>query len=279
MKHLFQEFDHVYTIGENACKIVNVFFPIDCKNNCPFCTTKKWYEDANEKRWKKNFEVVLKSQPNIIVITGGEPMADLDFLHSMLMDILFETPKTTVYLNTSYIGNNATKSAFVSLMNRFYSNNVIGGVNISRHMPMDIEFFDLFEFPIRINAVIKNDGQVAQAIELINFFKDFKNATLVLREDYARINRNNLYDFSSDVLKLLTENYTLKEHQYCHFCSNFTFEMKCNPLKIRYHRGTNTTSAQIGTLKEHMELVLAPNGIIYSDWDGSTDGVDELLTT
>lgn len=197
----------------------------------------------------------------------------------MLKDISCVSPQTTVYVNTSYIGDNDRKLQFVFLMNYFHSNNLVGGVNISRHSPMDIEFLEKFQFPIRINAVLKDNGQVEQSAELIDYFKDFKNATLVLREDYARINRVNLYDFSSEVLKYLTSNFNLKEHQYCHFCSNFTFEMPNNPLKIRYHRGTNTTSAEIGVLKEHMELVLAPNGIIYSDWDGSTDGVDELLTT
>lgn len=101
-KHIFQEFDHVYKIGESACKIVNIFFPNDCENNCPFCTTKEWYKDINYEKWKESFNKVIKSKSDIIVITGGEPISDIKLLDNMLSEINFLPNMTKVYVNASW---------------------------------------------------------------------------------------------------------------------------------------------------------------------------------
>ena len=269
MKHIFQEFDHVYTM-DKPCKIVNVFAPFDCNQNCVFCSTKEWYKDANYEKWKISLNKVIYSKPNILIITGGEPLLYLDELNEILK-MSITCPE--VYINTSF---NTNTREFVTLANDFFRKGNLKGVNISRHYPAEIPFIDKMDFPIRINAVLEESNPVVQVKSLIDYYKNCK-ATLTLRENYTKINRANLYDFNGEVLRYLTENYLLIEQQYCHFCSNFTFMIPNSKLKIRYHRGTNLTSAKIGTITEHMELVLAPNGIIYSDWDKTTEGVEELL--
>ena len=138
--------------------------------------------------------------------------------------------------------------------------------------------------PIRINWVMPENVDLLLVEHISEHFFNYVgiienygyDITLVLREDYRNITRENLFDFNNPVLNFLTEKFELVSHQYCHFCCNFNFRTP-GKLKIRYHRGTNNTSAKIGSLTEHMELILAPNGEIYTDWDMSKEGLYELL--
>lgn len=282
-KHLFQPFDYTYDISK-GCKIVNVFFPQDCENNCPFCTTKSWYKDTNIDKWWISLIKVMTSEPDIVIITGGEPLSN----HQLLKEVVFLIRKLgkdnlELYINTSPTEEMIDHGLFPFINENF------NGLNFSAHnfnMTDTLLRYFIYNLniPIRINYVLPENVDLQFVEDIIEHFYNYVMAirnhgydtTLVLREDYRNITRENLFDFNTPVLNFLTEKYELVSHQYCHFCCNFNFRT-LSKLKIRYHRGTNNTSAKIGSLTEHMELILAPNGEIYTDWDMSKEGLDELI--
>ena len=84
--------------GNLACTI---FVPYDCDNNCPFCTSKAMYGELKDK-----FNVdeiinkikVLNLNDNIqeYVLTGGEPLANLELLKKII-----EPMQKRVFINTT----------------------------------------------------------------------------------------------------------------------------------------------------------------------------------
>jgi organic radical activating enzyme len=84
-----------YKIGRDNFALT-IFMPVDCKNGCSFCTSKKDYQ-VNKPDFTKVFDAISEiGRYDIpfsdIVITGGEPFADitgvtkfLGVLHHLLM--------------------------------------------------------------------------------------------------------------------------------------------------------------------------------------------------
>lgn len=276
-QHFFPEDEALYHFGTSPNSIVNVFVPYDCYFHCPFCTTKEWYKDINIGKWWESFNRVLRNKPKVIMLTGGEPITDLEFLDQILVAIdksNFPAKQTSVYVNTSFIGATGyLEKAACVLIDHHMS---IKGINISRHKPSEISHREWLRgiIPIRVNILIQ--GENFNPVEHIKFWAG-KHVEISFREDYKNVTQASLFDFSSPVLKYLTENCILQSTNYCHFCNNLTFWDARNNLSIRYHRGLPYTSAKIGTLAEHMEAILAPNGELYSDWDCSSEGIDALL--
>lgn len=73
---------------------LTVFVPVDCKNNCPFCTSKKNY--TTHKPDGKAMTAAINGLMDTkafafpdVVITGGEPFADPELLKD-LIDFLNE---------------------------------------------------------------------------------------------------------------------------------------------------------------------------------------------
>ena len=72
-----------YVVGRSNLALT-IFVPYDCPNHCPFCTSKDDYKDTST----FSLDEIIKSIRNIaylpqitdIVITGGEPFADLKSL-------------------------------------------------------------------------------------------------------------------------------------------------------------------------------------------------------
>lgn len=270
IRHTFQPYDYTYNM-QNTCKIVNVFFPENCTNNCSFCTTKEWYKNIDKNKWWDNLDKILCGFPEIIIITGGEPLINHEELYKIVTYIRTFDPgnsRLKLYLNTSWI-DSMVDNDIIKFINYNFD-----GINISRHQPGRIKLFNKIKVPIRINCIITPKFAPQKYID---YYID-KKVELVFREDYRNITRENLFNFDSPVLKYLTSHYELVSHQYCHFCCNFNFITQ-KELKIRYHRGINTTSTKIGTITEHMELILAPNGEIYTDWNKTKKGLKELINS
>ena len=81
---------------------VTMFVPYDCNNCCPFCVNKEDYRDTssfNLDRCYRSLDLLDKILPhNDIVLTGGEPLADLDALQDILDHI---KDGHHVYINTT----------------------------------------------------------------------------------------------------------------------------------------------------------------------------------
>ena len=276
--HFFQENEAVYEFGKDVNKIVNIFTPYDCNKRCIFCTTKSWYKRRSRdymKLWERNFQRILNNKPNIIVLTGGEVFSNLDWLDNTLLRIRNSGVKC-VYVNTSFIGSKADIESYLTIIERYRG--IIRGVNISRHGKNDtIPFLEtLLDITnVRINIIINDKTDIN---DYLANWKSHPRAELSFREDYKKITKQKLFKGDAKVLMQLTKCKELKlfSTNYCHFCCNYTFKRN-NGQSVRYHRGTMLTSMMIGSHREHMEIILAPNGKIYTDWDKSSDGIDELL--
>ena len=92
-----------YIVGRNNLAIT-IFVPYDCPNHCPFCTSKDDYKDTSDFSLTKildSAKEVLDNLPPIrdIVITGGEPFADLNQLQTIL-DVCAQYKKY-IFINTT----------------------------------------------------------------------------------------------------------------------------------------------------------------------------------
>lgn len=264
MKTILAINEEEYIIGKNSGKMVSMFFPEDCRQNCTFCTTKHLYKDINKTKFKKTLLKIAKSDIEEVIFTGGEPLLNI----SLLKEYLEIVKNKTVYINTYFL-DNIDKA--IEIFN-IYNN--IKGINISRHSLDTINIDKILQIdkPIRINIV---NYKISDIYKYVNLWKNYKNIELTFREDYRTVNANNIYDFQTDTLIYLTTNYDLYSQVYCHVCNKYMFKLK-NGFVIRYHRGLPNTRIKIGVLTEIQEFVVFPNGKLCTDWDGTTNGLKEI---
>ena len=83
---------------------VTMFVPYDCNNACPFCVNKKEYRDTSGfdlNRCYQALDLMDRIFPhNDVVLTGGEPLAELDSLQDILDHI---NEGHHIYINTTKI--------------------------------------------------------------------------------------------------------------------------------------------------------------------------------
>jgi organic radical activating enzyme len=255
-----------YINGKDEGKMISAFFPCDCNKNCTFCTTKHLYKDVNVNKFRETLINVIDSDIEEIVFTGGEPLSNLNLLEEFL--VLSKNKK--VYINTCF---NQNIEEAVILIN---SHKNILGVNISRHDYSDNlykEYIKQINCNVRINVVNYDPENIPLYISQWNNLKEDLNITF--REDYRNVNIENMYNFNTPTLNYLTLNYKFYSQVYCHVCNKYMFKTDDGFL-IRYHRGLNNTRIKIGVLTEIQEFVLFPNGNLYTDWDGTNNGLIEI---
>ena len=155
---------------------LTVFVPYDCRNKCPFCSSKETYRTHRPsmdnvkyqlKRVLTEFDYPIKD----VVFTGGEPMADVDGLKE-LIDLV--PLQYNIYINTTFTNRNIDE--FVAFVNECSK---IKGINIYRHsetyeqdcaLLCDIATDDkiaMIQKPVRINCVVKNQN-ISKVIERWN---------------------------------------------------------------------------------------------------------------
>ena len=141
---------------------VTMFAPYDCNNSCPFCVNKKEYRDTSSfsiKRCYDALNIMDRIFPeNDVVLTGGEPLADLDALQGILDHI---NPSHHVYINTTLPTNEKnTEEVVAAFLNRNASK--ISCVNVSRHLKHYVkecsdDIFSMLKVRHRINCVVFDD--------------------------------------------------------------------------------------------------------------------------
>ena len=89
---------------------LTVFVPWDCGHHCPFCTTKSEYEtkypaekiDYFFGRQKESLRRMLEyGFVDSVVLTGGEPLADLERLDELVSIVRRSSGNVKIYANTS----------------------------------------------------------------------------------------------------------------------------------------------------------------------------------
>ena len=102
--------------------------PYNCGRKCPFCESRKMYDTLNVSL-DKTLEVLRRiadSDIEDIMITGGEPCDNLDYLGKML-DILKDK---IVYVNTLFPSESAKD--ITHMFDVEYP--CVKGINVSRHL-------------------------------------------------------------------------------------------------------------------------------------------------
>lgn len=254
---------------------VTIMMPFDCPNNCPFCESKKEYAknrpsldgviNAVKRIFRDNNTLDIPE----VVITGGEPMANILALRKIINAIPSDKD---IYINTTCLRYNFED--FVALVN---SDPQIKGVNISRHSVTYEEdckilhgiapddWLSKFEKSVRINCVIKDRKH--------SFFRgvisrwEGKGVELSFREDFNTMTAEELHNPYSHSLPYVA---TVKEylgHTFCKVCDTTSFRSYRGTV-IRYHKGIKNTLVYLGEDKyEINDIIVRQDGQVFCDWD------------
>ena len=248
---------------------VTMFVPYDCKNACPFCVNKKEYRDTSAfdlQRCYRSLDLLDRVFPhNDVVLTGGEPLADLEALQDILDHI---SDGHHVYINTTLpVDENQTIEEVAAILNKYKDK--IDCMNVSRHLDHYVkecpdEIFDLLEFPHRINCVVFESASKPETRDrLIAVLDRFKGHEVQLRANYSYLTLDNVFDTENDQLYQLINDiceykYDLEKER---FRTGFVFER--DGSKITYHK-TLPFAKVDGTVGD---IIIRQTGRIYDDWN------------
>lgn len=276
---------------------ITIFAPYDCNNNCPFCVNKKEYKENptfDLDKVLKSLEKLHNITPRCdIVITGGEPFADISKLRRILYKIRELNQKSLrphkVFINTTLPLINKNHYPILSTIGDFMD--TITGLNVSRHVNGYVdnsadEFFKYFldVIPIRINTVLANINEAKDyKTKIYDKYKGFFAVKgFQVRDDYTKVIEPNLYVPSDEMIEFLyvhklIEYPMLSEAKRFYnenmiYSNDFRWNVKIND-KISYHR-TLPYSCIEGSgrspfeyYKEINDIIINPRGEILDDWN------------
>ena len=265
----------MYKVPKNGAT-VTIFAPYDCGNNCPFCVNKKEYKENPNFNLVEVINSIVRMDwitPNCdFVITGGEPLADLDKFELLVLKIKELNLKGSnhkLFINTTL----PIKREDIDRINKF--KDTITCINISRHInkyvkECDDEFIRLLEVPVRINCVLYTEKEALYADRLINRFRDFENVTgIQFRDNYIGVGAKNLYNFYdnerlNNLLKVLGVKF---DNTKIHF-NSFRWDYKVleAPL-VKFHRTMCYSKVRHSDSIEINDVIINPRGDILDDWN------------
>lgn len=272
-----------YKVGRSNLA-VTIFVPYDCPNKCVFCTSKDDYGDTS------NFSLtdILISIQNVcklkqvrdIVVTGGEPFADLEQLQAIL-DTCYPFMKN-VYINTTLPCKSEEEGhKLLEFIEKNYSEHKINGLNISRHMLIKTNYEDdrliaimHTKYPrlkLRINSVLL--GVNAEEDNVNSFIAKYSPIvnSINFRGDYTKIkDQNDLRGLDHPVLDIL---FTNRELDYlgsggCLVCNNNDFYHKDSKTYVSLHRGYEHSMVVKNYNYILNDIIIKQDGSILADWDG-----------
>lgn len=268
-----------YVVGRNNLALT-IFVPYDCPNNCPFCTSKKDYKDSKnfnlDKILKSIKQIAYLNQIKDIVITGGEPFADLNKLQIILNEC--KKYNKRIFINTTLPVRDEEEK--LEIFNFVLKNEkIITGLNISRHMMIKTKLEDdsLIEslynntkISIRINSVLLDvKAEQERVREFIFKYSKYVNS-INFRGDYTKIkDQNDLRDLDNPLLQILFNTYEL---QYlssggCLVCNNNDFFLYDKGVYVSYHRGYEHSLVVQGNYYIINDIIIKQDGRILMDWD------------
>lgn len=252
---------------------VTVFAPYDCKNNCPFCVNKKEYKDNptfDIDKVEDSMMIMNVVSPNCdFVITGGEPLADLnlfDRIVNLVRKMNTAGAHHKLFVNTTL----PVKAEDIFQLNSYAD--VITGFNISRHIGKYThengrELIDLLRIPVRINCVLYN---VKDVDGIWDFIDEYDGYAIQFRENYLGIYPYNVYS-SSKIFDALYEKFEKKIEgftTYHYQRDTFRWSVELVP-NIYFHR--TACFSTVWTKDGHQmvnDVIIDPRGEILSDWNG-----------
>lgn len=255
---------------------VTVFVPYDCPNNCPFCVNKAEYANAKDFSLEKicnSIRTINEITPYCdFVFTGGEPLANLDGLYTMLSFI----PTThKVYINTSLPAQKDGGEQLLTFLNK--QKDKITCINVSRHLRHFVqeapdEILSKLPIPFRINCVLFDDYPKEKLLPFIERFKGIPGANIQLRFDYTKTTPENLYDEDDDPIIADVKKFAkFTGLDGCRMRCGFHYDY--DGLSIVYHK-----TLPYSTIKEVdpedgkeydilYDILIKQNGDFHSDWN------------
>lgn len=247
-----------------------IFVPWDCNNHCKFCTSKAMYKtrecsmDAILYQIKKiNENPVIKE----FVLTGGEPLADINKLQ-----ILLDAIEKPVYVNTTF-PLTENKDEII----KFLNNSNIAGINISRHIHQSFyenvlpftEFYKI-KIPIKMNVVISQKFDINEFMEFIEPLRclNLDKFLICLRADYRNITKDNLKN-RDDVFDSLMDKFEYLYSGGCMVCNDDRFYD--DDFTISYHRGMEQSLVSYGRRRYVNDVIVTIDGMVYPDWNFVSD--------
>lgn len=281
--------DKKYVVGRNNLA-VTIFVPYDCPNHCPFCTSKDEYKDNTLFSMESILESVSKFKyfPQIkdIVITGGEPFADLDQL-AVIINHIKDFGKH-IYINTTLsIIKEGHDEAIYSFLKEYEG--IINGLNISRHMMVPTHnekdslikkiYDNIPSIKLRINSVLFDLAKEKEkVISFINKYND-KVDSISFRGDYTKVvDQNTLRGLDHPILDVLFEDRSLEYlgSGGCLVCNNNDFYQPSSDTYVCLHRGYEHSLVKKGHNLILNDIIIKQDGRILFDWDGELLDIELL---
>lgn len=262
-----------YLVTNPKGATVTIFAPYDCKNNCPFCVNKKEYKDNpifDIDKVEDSMMIMNVVSPNCdFVITGGEPLADLnlfDRIVSLVRKMNAAGAHHKLFVNTTL----PVKVEDIFRLNSYAD--VITGFNISRHIGKYThengrKLIDLLKIPVRINCVLYN---VKDVDGIWDFIDEYDGYAIQFRENYLGIYPYNVYS-PSKIFDALYDKFAEKIEDFTtyHYSKDtFRWSVEMVP-NIYFHR--TACFSTVWTKDGHQmvnDVIIDPRGEILSDWNG-----------
>lgn len=264
-----------YKTRKGGCT-VTVFVPYDCKNNCPFCINKAEYKDMTGFSLGKiceSIELMDSITPECdFVFTGGEPLADLKALQTMLDRI----PKTHhIYINTTLpVSEHQTAEEVLEFAER--NKDKISCINVSRHMQRYVaesndELLAKLPVPFRINCVLYKDYPKESLVPFIERFRKIPGANIQFRFDYTATTPENLYDREHD--KIIHDLNSIAKYtglDGCRMRCGFHYDYK--GMEMVYHKTLPYSTIVEEDPKDRLtynilyDILIKQTGEIHADW-------------
>ena len=255
---------------------VTVFVPYDCRNHCPFCINKQEYADMSGFSLEKICQSIRRMDaitPRCdFVFTGGEPMANLESLQTML-DCIPATHR--IFINTTLpVFEDQSPDDILSFFER--NKHKVTCVNISRHMQKYVEespdeLIGALPLPARVNCVLWKNYPSGQLPDFVRRWKG-RHVSIQFRYDYTDTTPENLYREEDDnILRDLKKYFTYKGLDGCRMRNGYHFEFE--GIEITYHKtlpySTITETGPDGVTYDILyDVIIKQNGDIHSDWTG-----------
>ncbi len=270
-----------YRVGRDNMS-ATIFIPVDCGNNCPFCTTKQLYlKHADKFNIKEiiNKIKLLNKNPYIkeFVITGGEPLANLDILKQII-----DAAQRRCFINTTMPRN----IDFHNVIDYINSEDKIEGISVSRHpssclyndtiIKQDIIYLPLIKKHVRINMVLSNgfDSHIENFFASKAYSELYSKFSINLRADYRKITDYTLKN-RDEVTNKLYMRYNPLGANGCLVCYSEAYEDKKFGNIISYHRGLEHSHVVMQDGDNILEIVndciIMFDGTVYKDWDFISD--------
>lgn len=273
--------DKKYIVGRNNLAIT-IFVPYDCPNHCPFCTSKSDYKDMGDFSLPNILEsldkVLVFPQIRDVVITGGEPFADLEKL-GIILNALIGKGKH-VYINTTLpIAREGDLEAIYKFIKDH--KDIINGLNISRHMLITTNYENdyliqlihntLPNISLRINSVLLDlKSETNRVNDFIDKYASMVNS-ISFRGDYTKIvDQNTLRGLDHPILDVLfnEDKLVYLGSGGCLVCNNNDFYYPKTNTYVSLHRGYEHSAVKKGKNYILNDIIIKQDGKVLSDWDG-----------